>query len=117
MTIAWVPKHPGSLSARQLPPAATESVNIERSARESYSSQTPAVAFAIGRRVGPAVVRNRLRRRLRHELRDMARAGDLADGCYLVGLGPEAASISAVALGSHVRGALQQRDSSPEGKR
>ena len=47
----------------------------------------PQVAFAIGRAVGPAVVRNRLRRRLREVLRSR----DLPVGLYLVGLTPAAA--------------------------
>jgi ribonuclease P protein component len=41
------------------------------------------VAYAVSRRVGPAVVRNRVRRRLRHALaahRDLL----VADGAYLV---------------------------------
>jgi ribonuclease P protein component len=50
------------------------------------------VAFAIGRKVGPAVVRNRLRRRLRAAMRDLDRSrGGLAAGAYLISLRPEAA--------------------------
>ena len=48
------------------------------------------VAFAIGRRVGGAVERNRLRRRLRAALAEF----DLAPGSYLVAAGPEAAHLS-----------------------
>jgi len=51
----------------------------------------PRLAFAIGRPVGTAVVRNRLRRRLRalfHEL-----APDLRPGTYLVSAGPAAATL------------------------
>ena len=48
----------------------------------------PRVAFAIGRRVGGAVVRNRLRRRLRAALG----AGGLPAGDYLVGATPAAAA-------------------------
>jgi ribonuclease P protein component len=55
----------------------------------------PRVAFAIGRKVGPAVVRNRLRRRLRAAARDLERGpGGLAPGAYLVSLRPEAAGRS-----------------------
>ena len=50
----------------------------------------PRVAFAIGRRVGTAVARNRLRRRLRAALAE----ADLAPGSYLVAAGPEAARLS-----------------------
>lgn len=50
------------------------------------------VAYAIGRKVGPAVVRNRLRRRLRAAVRELDRSGGgLAPGAYLVALRPEAA--------------------------
>lgn len=45
---------------------------------------SPKVAFAIGRAIGPAVVRNRLRRRLRALLND----ADLPPGLYLVGASP-----------------------------
>lgn len=47
------------------------------------------VAYAIGRRVGPAVVRNRLRRRLR----EVVAALDPAPGDYLVACDPDAASL------------------------
>jgi ribonuclease P protein component len=50
------------------------------------------VAYAIGRKVGPAVVRNRLRRRLRAAVRDIdVASGGLATGAYLVTVRPEAA--------------------------
>ena len=50
----------------------------------------PAVAFAIGRSVGGAVERNRLRRRMRAILVDL----DLAPGTYLVSAGPAASRLS-----------------------
>lgn len=54
----------------------------------------PRVAFAIGRSVGNAVERNRLRRRLRAEVR--ARSALLAaDTAYLVSAGPRACVMSA----------------------
>ena len=44
--------------------------------------------------VGPAVVRNRLRRRLREAVRDLDRTtGGLAPGAYLITLRPEAARL------------------------
>ena len=53
------------------------------------------LAFAIGRKVGPAVVRNRLRRRLRAAARDLDRStGGLPTGAYLIMLRPEAAGLS-----------------------
>ncbi|MGH9244923.1 MAG: ribonuclease P protein component [Acidimicrobiales bacterium] len=44
------------------------------------------VAYAIGRRVGSAVARNRVRRRLRAVVRGL----DLAPGAYLIAAGPDA---------------------------
>jgi ribonuclease P protein component len=45
-------------------------------------TEPPAVAFAVGRRVGPAVARNRVRRRLRAVVAQLA--PELAPGTYLV---------------------------------
>lgn len=53
------------------------------------SQLPPRVAFAVGVAVGPAVVRNRLRRRLRVILRDAGLPG----GIYLFGATPAAASL------------------------
>ena len=47
----------------------------------------PRVAYALGRAIGPAVVRNRLRRQLRALLGDAA----LPPGLYLIGAQPIAA--------------------------
>jgi ribonuclease P protein component len=58
------------------------------------SDAAPALArtaFAIDRRAGTAVVRNRARRRLRAGLRHLATAGVLRPGAYLVRAGGEAA--------------------------
>lgn len=52
----------------------------------------PRVAYAVGRKVGGAVVRNRLRRRLRAVVAELGPA--LQPGAYLVGAGPEAAPLS-----------------------
>ena len=46
----------------------------------------PTVAFAIGRVHGPAVIRNRLRRRLRAVCRDMSIRGELPPGHWLWGI-------------------------------
>ena len=53
--------------------------------------QPPRVAYAIGRKAGGAVVRNKVRRRLRaiaHDARPQ-----LQPGAYLIGAGPAAASL------------------------
>src|SRR5205814_1232199 len=51
----------------------------------------PRVAYAVGRKVGAAVVRNRLRRRLRAAVTDLAPM--LAPGAALFGALPEAAPV------------------------
>ena len=48
----------------------------------------PRVAYAVGRPVGRAVVRNHVKRRLRAIMRDVAREGWLPGGLYLVGARP-----------------------------
>ena len=57
-------------------------------------SGRPAVAFALGRAVGGAVERNRLRRRMRAILAEL----DLAPGTYLVSAGPAASRLSPAEL-------------------
>ena len=56
------------------------------------ADRPPRVAFAIGKRVGGAVVRNRLRRRLRAAL--SSTAAPLPAGDYLLGASPEAAALT-----------------------
>ena len=56
----------------------------------------PRVAYAVGRRVGGAVVRNRLRRRLRHVVHDLA--PELASGAYLVAATSAASALDAPSL-------------------
>jgi ribonuclease P protein component len=58
----------------------------------------PRVAYAIGRNVGSAVVRNRLRRRLRALAHEWARAGELRPGWYLLGAAPAAAQLDSGTL-------------------
>jgi ribonuclease P protein component len=54
-------------------------------------TEPPQVGFAVGRRVGGAVQRNRLRRRLRAIATEAA--ADLAPGAYLIGVAPPAAAL------------------------
>jgi ribonuclease P protein component len=63
----------------------------------------PRVAYAVGRRVGGAVVRNRLRRRLRAAV---AGAGSIPPGAYLVSAGREAVDLPYEDLKAHVRAAM-----------
>ena len=78
MTVTWIPPTEGDAAPARL-------------------------AFAIGRRCGGAVVRNRLRRRLRATFAALA---DVPGGTYLVSAGPEAVEVPspelAAALGEAV---------------
>ncbi len=58
--------------------------------------EPPRVAYAVGRRVGPAVVRNRVRRRLRALTREAAPL--LHPGAYMISVGPEAVLLSSEKL-------------------
>ena len=60
------------------------------------AGEPPRVAYAIGRRVGNAPTRNRLRRRLRAVVQ--ADADRLAPGAYLVAAGPAAVSLGPAEL-------------------
>ncbi len=64
-----------------------------------------AFAFAIGKRVGNAVVRNRLRRRLKELVRLRL---DLPCGTYLVRARPEAANLEFEELAVHLRRATSR---------
>ena len=65
-------------------------------------AEPPRVAYAVGRRVGGAVARNRVRRRLRMLIREQG--SSLPAGAYLVGAGPGVADLDYSAL----RAALTQ---------
>jgi ribonuclease P protein component len=56
------------------------------------SQESPKVAYAVGRRVGNAVKRNRLRRRLRAVVADLA--PELRPGAYLLSASPEAVELA-----------------------
>lgn len=53
----------------------------------------PRVAFAVGRSTGSAVVRNRIRRRLRAALRALQASDALPAGTYLLGGSPRLATM------------------------
>ena len=66
----------------------------------------PRVAYAIGRKVGGAVERNRLRRRLRAIVWQLAPS--LRPGAYLIGVAPEGAHLSVGELRSTVTRAMDK---------
>ena len=68
-------------------------------------TEPPRVGYTIGRRVGPAVVRNRLRRRLRAVMREAAPR--LRPGVYLIGAAPAAGQLSYAELKAAVTRALK----------
>ena len=64
----------------------------------------PRVAYAVGKRVGGAVQRNRLRRRLRAIVAEVA--SGVPPGAYLVAAGPEAGGIGFEELKKTVAAAM-----------
>jgi ribonuclease P protein component len=71
-------------------------------------SEPPKVAYAVGRRVGGAVVRNRVRRRLRMLIREQAKS--LRPGAYLVGVGPGTDQLDFPQLRAALSSALRHLD-------
>jgi ribonuclease P protein component len=70
----------------------------------AVGGRAPKVAYTVGRRTGGAVVRNRLRRRLRAAVRDTA--SGLASGAYLVTAGRAASELSFEELKMQVKEAM-----------
>jgi ribonuclease P protein component len=70
----------------------------------------PQVAFAISRKLGNAVVRNRCRRRIRPLLDAHARAGRLAPGAYLVQVRGRVDELPAPEVAREVAGLLDALD-------
>ena len=81
-------------------------VAADAEAEELGRALFPQVGYAVGRQCGGAVVRNRLRRRMREVVRRCA--PDLPRGRYLLRLDPAAAGIPAAAFRAHVAEALQR---------
>jgi ribonuclease P protein component len=66
----------------------------------------PQVGYAVGTKCGPAVVRNRLRRRAREVVRSEARS--LPRGTYLLRFSPDSASAKPAAFRADVARALRR---------
>ena len=71
-------------------------------------ARPPRVAYAVGRSVGGAVVRNRVRRQLRHAIVDEARGDGLPAGWYLIGAAPAAARADGAAVRAAVKGLVDR---------
>jgi ribonuclease P protein component len=74
--------------------------------RQDSSAAPPRIAYAIGRKVGGAVERNRLRRRLRAIVWQLA--PQLLPGAYLIGVSPEVANLSVGELRTTVTRAMEK---------
>jgi ribonuclease P protein component len=101
------PAPPGSLTWRTRGRSAFEGLRRASTVRSgpftvswlpAVHSQPPALGFAIGKRVGNAVVRNRLRRRLREAARLVA----LPPGTYLIRARPAAVALSFQEISAHL---------------
>jgi ribonuclease P protein component len=66
------------------------------------------VAFALGRALGPAVTRNRLRRRLRAVVRELDRTDPLPPILLLIGAQPAAIELTFDQLRSELDAMLRQ---------
>jgi ribonuclease P protein component len=75
-------------------------------ADEATPGVFPQVGYAIGRRCGSAVIRNRLRRRARAVVRE--EASSLPRGAYLVRLEPGASGLSATEFRHDLTAALHR---------
>jgi ribonuclease P protein component len=71
----------------------------------SHAPHPPEIAWSIGRKVGPATVRNRLRRQLRAAARLMD--PPMRPGSYLVSVRPEAVGLRYAQLAGHLSSATR----------
>lgn len=88
---------------------------IHAPASPDASPEPPRVAFAVPRKVGNAVTRNRIRRCLRGRLLDRVREhdGGLPSGAYLVTVAPEASGLDARSVADLVEGCLDDLETRP----
>lgn len=73
------------------------------------------VAYAIGRHCGTAVVRNRIRRRLRPLVAEMATSGQLPPGAFVVSAGAQVSTAPIGAVRRHLAAAVARSVAEVEG--
>ena len=66
----------------------------------------PRVAYAVGKTLGPAVTRNRVRRRLRHAFSQLEASGRLPPADYLVIASPATVTLDWASLLHHTETAI-----------
>lgn len=77
----------------------------------------PRVAYAVGRGVGTAVVRNRVRRQLRAVMRELESTGRLGPGLHLIGARADVVELDFAELRAHAVRALDRAVGSGAGAR
>ncbi|WP_133870840.1 ribonuclease P protein component [Ilumatobacter fluminis] len=77
------------------------------------SSNATRVAYSIGRACGPAVTRNRLRRRLREIVRHLDQREPLPPGLLLIGAKPTATELTFDQLRTEIEQLLRAATSTP----
>lgn len=68
----------------------------------------PRLAFSLGKRLGNAVVRNKIRRRVRAIFTELAKEDHLPHGVYLVGMSDAGAHLSYSSLETHLETVLSK---------
>jgi len=74
------------------------------------------VGYAVGRRVGGSVQRNRLRRRLREAVRTFEQQGGLQPGAYLVDPARDALELTYEDMSSSLREAIRRAQALAESR-
>lgn len=88
---------------------APEELPVRRGSSSARPVGPTRVAYAIGRPVGGAVLRNRVRRRLRAVVAELDRAdGTLVPGAYLIAASAEAAEVPFDTLRGDLRRAVDR---------